>query len=163
MQHTTVNTLGPVLLAALLFAAGCGGGGTTTTTTATKAATGGTTTGASGLSGLASSANCQQLKTVSSQFTQALTGSARAGDLKKMSQLLQEFAAKTPSDVRADFKVVADAYAKIFDAVGNVKPGATPDAAAIAKLQKLSTEIDEKRVARAWAHIGVWVKKNCRA
>jgi hypothetical protein len=38
--------------------------------------------------------------------------------------------------------VVADYFSKIADVAGNLKAGQTPDAAAIAKLQKLSTEID---------------------
>ena len=39
-------------------------------------------------------------------------------------------------------------------------PG-TPDAATLAKLQKLSTTLDSQEVRQASAHIEAWAKKNC--
>ena len=88
------------------------------------------------------------------------TGTA---DVKKTAELLKEFADKTPSDIRPDFEVVASAYAKIADALKGVslKPGSTPDPAAIAKLTKLSSEIDTKALTKASADIGAWAQKNC--
>jgi hypothetical protein len=38
---------------------------------------------------------------------------------------------------------------------------ATPDAATIAKLQKLATEIDQKKLTAASTHISASVQKNC--
>ena len=172
MRCTRVHALGLILLALVVVAAaGCGGGkknaaatvaaGATTSATTHAAATQASTSGSS-LSGLASAKNCSQLTELGRQFSQALTGSA-AGDTKKVAQLLQQFAAKTPSDIRADFEVVAAAYAKLADAVGNVTTGATPDATALAKLQKLAGEIDQPKLTKAWQHISTWAKTNCRS
>ena len=51
---------------------------------------------------------------------------------------------------------------KIADALEGVKPSGTPDAATLAKLQKLSTEIDQAKLTAASAHISAWVQKNCK-
>ncbi len=173
MRRTVVQVIAPVVLAGLLVA-GCGGGGkkntAATTASGAGATTKATTTAAStdaasttsDLSGITSAANCQQLAGLGAQFSQAMTGSA-AGDTKKVAQLLQEFAAKTPADIRPDFEVVAAAYVKIADALGNVKIGATPDAGTLSKLQKLAGQIDEPKVTKAWQHIGAWAKRSCGA
>lgn len=185
MRRMSILALGSTLLAALaLVAAGCGGGGkksaapttteavttapatteaATTQAATTQAATTQATTTAPNLSGIASAANCKQLADLSTKFSSAFTGSASSQDLKKEAQLLQEFAAKTPSDIRPDFQVVANAFSKIVDAVGNIKPGTTPDPATLAKLQKLSTEIDQAKLTAASQRIAAWVQKNCHA
>jgi hypothetical protein len=49
----------------------------------------------------------------------------------------------------------------VADAVGDIKPGQTPSAEALAKLQKLSTQIDQAKLTAASAHISAWVQKNC--
>ena len=66
-------------------------------------------------------------------------------------------------DIRPDFEVVAAVYAKIADALKgvNLKAGSTPDPAAIAKLTKLSSEIDTTALTKAYTDIGVWAQKNC--
>ena len=71
-------------------------------------------------------------------------------DVTKTAALLKEFADKTPADIRPDFEVVAAAYAKIADALKgvNLKPGSTPDPAAIAKLTKLGSELDQASLRR---------------
>ncbi len=179
MRKRSSYALGLILLAALApIAAGCGGGKaksaastpattapatTAPATTATADTTPTTTTSAaaSDLSGIASAANCKELADLGTKFSTAMTGTA-AQDTKKIAQLLEEFAAKTPSDIRPDFKVVADAYSKIADAVGNLKPGSVPDAAALAKLQKMSGEIDSAKLTQASEHISAWVQKSCR-
>jgi hypothetical protein len=169
-----------IVLGLAVAAAGCGGGGgkknaaattteaaTTATPTTTEAvptttAAAITTTGPD-LSGLASSANCRELANLSQAFSQAFSGAANSQDLKKQAQLLKEFASKTPADIRADFQIVADYFSKIVDAVGNLKPGQTPDAATIARLQALSTSIDQAKLTAASQHIAAWVQKNCHA
>jgi hypothetical protein len=185
MRHTSTPVLGLTMLAAVAFlAAGCGGGGSKeaapTTTEATVPATSeevtpepattqavtteakpqGTTT--TSLAGIASAKNCQELATLGQKFSQAFTGAANAQDLKKEAQLLKEFADRTPSDIRPDFEVLADYMKKIADAAGGLKPGSTPDAATIAKLQKLSAEIDQKKLTATSTHIQAWVQKNCK-
>jgi hypothetical protein len=52
---------------------------------------------------------------------------------------------------------------KIAAVAGNLKPGQVPDAATVAKLQKLSTEIDTKKLTQASQNITAWVSKNCHA
>ncbi len=172
MRRMSFRALALIAFAAFLIAAaGCGGGakksaGTTGAAPATgpattaAATTGGAAT-APALSEIASAANCRELADLSTKFSEAAGGATDSGDLKKVAQLLREFAAKTPSDIRPDFKVFADAYTKIAEAFGNVKPGTVPDAATMAKLQKLSTEIDSAKLAQASQKVSVWLQKNC--
>ena len=172
MRRKPLFILAVIALSGLvLFAAGCGGSKkktTTPTTTAAmttqKAAATTTTTSSkgSGLSGLASAANCSRLSGLSTSFAQAMSGTGTA-DVQKTAALLKQFADKTPSEIRPDFQVVAAAYAKIAVALKGVKlsAGSTPDPSAIAKLTKLSSEIDQKALAKAYTHIGAWAQKNC--
>jgi hypothetical protein len=168
MRRMPIHVLALTALAALLLA-GCGGGKKTTTTAATEASaatsakttTTTRTTGSSDLSAIASASNCKELGDLGTQFSSALSGAADSGDLKKTAKLLQEFAAKTPSEIRAEFKVVADDFSKIAEAVGNVKTGTVPDAATLSKLQKLSSEIDSAQLTQASQKISTWLQKNC--
>jgi maltose-binding protein MalE len=167
MRRNLVRLVAPAVIAAVALAAtACGGGGkgstTVTKTTAAKATTAAAKPATTpDLSGLASAANCRQLADLGSQFSNAIGGAANSGDLKKEAQLLQEFAAKAPAEIRADFKVVADDFAKIAEAVGELKPGTVPDASALAKLQKLSTQIDSTELQQASTNITSWLQKNC--
>ncbi len=190
MRRTSKLALGLITLAALAaLAAGCGGSSKSSATTAatteaamteattteaamthettTEAATTeATTTKATtttGLSGLAASGKCRDLLNLSQKFSSALTGAANGGNLKKQADLLQSFAKQVPSEIRDDFKVIADYFSKVADAVGNIKPGQTPDADTLAKLQKLSTEIDQAKLTQASQHLQAWGQKNCHA
>ena len=188
MHRKSILVVGLTLLAALmLMAAGCGGGkknaaatteattteaittteattteATTTEVTTTEAATTEATTTAK-IAGIASTKECQDLANLGQKFSSAFTGAANGQDLKKEAQLFKEFADKAPSDVRADFQVIADYFSKIADVAGNLKAGKTPDAATIAKLQKLSTEIDQTKITQASQNITAWATKNCHA
>jgi hypothetical protein len=182
MRRTSTLALGLTLLAALAFlAAGCGGGSekaaattteatvpatteaaTTEATTAAPPTTTYPTTTTSNLGGIASAKNCRELASLGQKFSSAFSGAANAQDLKKEAQILKEFADRTPSDIRPDFEALADYMTKIADAAGGLKPGATPDAATIAKLQKLATEVDQKKLTAASTHISAWVQKNCK-
>jgi hypothetical protein len=178
MGRKSIAVLGMSLLAAFaLVAAGCGGGSkssatteaattaaaTTTEAITTEAATTEATTTAPALSGLASSKNCRDLAGLSQKFSSAFSGTANGKDLKTQARLLKEFADQTPSDIRADFQVVADYFSKIAEVAGNIKGGQTPDPATIAKLQKISTEVDQTKLTQASQHISAWVTKNCHA
>ena len=68
---------------------------------------------------------------------------------------MQQFADQAPEDIRDDFKTLADAYAKIADALEGVdlSSGETPSADVIAKLARLSQEIDTKVTAGGSAHL----------
>lgn len=176
MRHRSAGALALVAAFALvLVAAGCGGGGTKsgtttaagttaagTTAATTAAATTAAATTTSALGGLASAKNCKELADLGTKFSEALGGTGTGADVKKVADLLQQFAAKTPESIRPDFTYLAGAYSKIAEAIGNVKPGSTPDPAAIAKLQKVGTEIDAKKLTQASQNIGAWVQQNCQ-
>src|SRR3954470_4087562 len=162
----------------VLVAAGCGGGSknaaatteetattteaatteaaTTEATTTEAATTEATTTDSGGgddLSGLTSTGNCKELADLGQKFSQAMSGAASSQDLKKEAVLLEEFADKTPADIKPDFEVYADFVGKVADAYSGIKPGQTPSATQIAALQKLSTEIDQAKLSAASQHI----------
>jgi hypothetical protein len=160
--------------AVVLAAAGCGGGSSTTTTTTTTSATTATTatttttaaatTGAAGALGtLLTSQNCRNLLGISASFSKAIAGAASSSDLQKAEALMKQFADQTPADIRPDFEVLAATYAKYAEALKGVDltSGKAPSADVIARLQKLSTQIDQTKLATASAHIGAWVQKNC--
>jgi hypothetical protein len=182
MTRKSMLVLGPLVLALILVAAGCGGGGKKNTAATTEAVTtqaatteaatttaAATTTEASttsdDLSALSNAKNCTELAQLGQKFSAAFSGAAASQDLKKEADLLQQFAAKAPSDIRGDFKVIADYFSKVADAMGNYKAGQTPDAKTIAKLQKLSTSVDQTKLQAASQHIATWVsqKSNCHA
>lgn len=134
----------------------------TTEATTTQAATPTTTsTPKTGTSPLASAKDCKELEELGKKFSSAFSGAANSQNLKQEAEVLKQFAEKTPSEVRADFRLVAAYMSKVADALGGVKPGQTPSAEALAKLQKLSTEIDQAKLTTASAHISAWVQKNC--
>jgi hypothetical protein len=180
MRRKTIVAVCFALVGAFaLTAAGCGGGSksaattaatteatttqtqaTTTQTQATSTASKPTTT-SSGLGGIASAANCKDLADLGQKFSSAFTGAANGNDLKKEAALLKEFADKTPSDIRPDFEVVADYLGKVAAVAGSIKPGTTPDAATLAKLQKVATGVDQQKLTTASKNIGAWVTKNC--
>ncbi len=155
----------------VLAAAGCGGGTSTTTTTSTTStattATTATTTTATGTAGalgtLLTSKNCRNLLGLSASFSKAISGAASGADLQKTEALMKQFADQTPADIRPDFEVLATVYAKYAEALKGVDltSGKAPSADVIARLQKLSTEIDQAKLATASANIGAWVQKNC--
>ena len=180
MNRQAVRVLVAVALGGLvLAAAGCGGGTSTTTTQGapagtttstsetTTAASGTTTTTATGTAGalgaLLTSKNCRNLLGISASFSKAIAGAASGADLQKAEALMKQFADQTPADIRPDFEVLATVYAKYAEALKGVDltSGKAPSADVIARLQKLSTEIDQAKLATASQHIGAWVQKNC--
>ena len=88
-----------------------------------------------------------------------------SNDFETRAKLLKEFADKTPSDIRPDFEVLADAFKKYASALKDIHftPGKVPDAATLAKLQQLSTSIDQASVTKASTNIAAWAQKNCTA
>jgi hypothetical protein len=184
MRRRSTQILSILLVFALvLAAAGCGkkkSSTTTTTTTTTTAAAATTTAGgstttettataptttsaAAGLGALASAANCKSIADLGSEFSQALQGAN--GDVQKEVALFQQFAAKTPSDIRPDFETIANALAKVADALKgvNLSGGGTPDAATLAKLAAVGQQINTPAVTQAEQNISAWAKKNCNA
>src|SRR5918992_228184 len=72
----------------------------------------------------------------------AALGGTGGADLEETEAFLNEFADNAPEEIRGDFEVIADSYAKIADALGDVDvtSGETPSPEALEKLQELSTE-----------------------
>lgn len=187
MRRTTITAFAVMLLAALaLLAAGCGGGSknsaatteaatteATTTETATTeeatteaatteeaATTGATATTA--LGGIATSGNCKELQDLSTKLSSVFSSTnPNAADIKKEAEVLNEFADKAPSEIKAEFKTVAAFVDKVADIYGSVKPGQVPDAATVQKLQGL--QADAQKVSAAGAKIAAWAQKNCHA
>jgi hypothetical protein len=106
------------------------------------------------------SSECRDLADLSSKVASAL-GSTNASDVEKTSKLLNGLADKAPSDIKGDFKVIADAYSKIASVVKDLKPGQQPTADQLAKLQQLQTQIDTTKLTQASTHIEAWVKQHC--
>jgi uncharacterized membrane protein YqiK len=187
MRSTKLTALCLALLAALmLVAAGCGSSSknsagtteaatteTTTTEAATTTTTEATTTEATtteaatttnALGGIASASNCKELQDLGSKLSAALGstgGTANADNIKKEADVLNEFADKAPSEIKADFKTMAAFLSKAADIYGNVTPGKVPDAATLQKLKGLQT--DAAKVSTASQNIAAWAGKNCHA
>jgi hypothetical protein len=133
----------------------------TTEEATTEAATTEATTSA--LGGLVASGKCKDLQNLGQKYSEALSGSGAGTDLKKTAQVIKEFADEAPSEIKSDFQVVADYMSKIADVAGDLKPGQTPSATQLQKLQQLSTSIDTQKLTTASQHITAWVAKNCKA
>jgi hypothetical protein len=186
MRRTTITAFAVMLLAALaLLAAGCGGGSKNSAATTEAATTEATTTEAAtteettteeatteaatteavtttSLGGLASTGNCKELENLSTKLSSVFSSTnPNSADIKKQAQVLNEFADKAPSEIKSEFKTVAQFVDKVADIYGNVKPGQVPDAATLQKLQGLQS--DAQKVSAAGQKIAAWAQKNCHA
>jgi hypothetical protein len=112
----------------------------------------------------ASTENCRELAELGVKVSTALSG---AGDssVEDTKKFLDAFADDAPEEIRDDFRVVAEAYAKIADALADVdvSPGETPSAEDAAKLQQVASEIDQPALEQANTNITTWVNENCKA
>jgi hypothetical protein len=170
--------LAALLVAALaLVAAGCGGssdeGSSDTATVAAEDTTNDATTtedmttteettsddtatdASSALTG-----KCADLAGLGSKLAAAMGG--QDSGVADVSQLFDDLADQVPDEIKADWQVLAQNFQKIADALkGADLSSGTPDAATLAKLQKLATTLDSKEVQQAAAHIEAWANKNC--
>src|SRR5262249_53426696 len=117
-------------------------------------------------SGGGSSADCQSFakaaEDVGSQFSQALSGTGNA-DMGKAAAAFAALTDKAPSDIKPDFQTINDAFQKMASALKGVdlRGGKTPDASTLAKLQQLSSQIDQAKLTAGETHISPWVTQNC--
>jgi hypothetical protein len=170
--------LAALLVAALaLVAAGCGGSSdegssdtatvaaedTTTEATTTEDMTTTEETTSDDTATDASSAltgKCADLAGLGSKLAAAMGG--QDSGVADVSQLFDDLADQVPDEIKADWQVLAQNFQKIADALkGADLSSGTPDAATLAKLQKLATTLDSKEVQQAAAHIEAWANKNC--
>jgi hypothetical protein len=172
-----------VLLVGLMaIVAGCGGSkssssttettteATTTTedTTTTEETTAETTTeddsggSGSGSSSFANSSNCLKLLNLSSEFAKAAAATG-GNDLDATVKFFEEIADKAPEEIRADFQVIAEAFAVYVKALGDadLKPGAQPTPEQIQALTKAAESFSEADVTKASTNIQAWTEKNC--
>jgi hypothetical protein len=174
VNQMNARTLAALLVAALaLVAAGCGGNSneassdtttaeTTTevTTTAEMTTTEQTSTEDSGGDTAALTGKCADLAGLGSKLAAAMGG--QDSGVADVSKLFDEMADQVPDEIKADWQVLAQNFQKIADALtGADLSSGTPDAATLAKLQKLATTLDSQEVQQAAAHIEAWAKKNC--
>lgn len=165
MRRTAVAA---IVLAVLLTAAGCGGdddeaaADTEAAATATPAATDAEASEESETPDFASSENCTALAALGVKVSLAL-GGAGGADVEETKKHLNEFADEAPEEIRADFAVIADAYAKIGDTLGDLglTAGETPSVEDQARLQELAAELDQPALTSANENITAWVNKNC--
>lgn len=130
-----------------------------TDTTATEP-TGTTSSGAIGLTG-----KCKDLAGLAAEFSTALGATSASGspDFEKTAQTFSAFADKVPEEIRGDFKVLADAFAKFAVLYKDIKvePGKTPDAATLAKLAEAGAVFNDAKIKAASDHLTAWQTKNC--
>jgi hypothetical protein len=110
----------------------------------------------------ASAGNCQELVGLGMKVATALSGTDTS-DLDTTGEFLDEFADQAPEEIRADFEVIAKAYGKIAEVMGDVDfaAGETPDAEQLQELQELSNELNTAEVTAANENITAWVEENC--
>jgi hypothetical protein len=188
-QRRKVNQVNGRRIAALLIAvlalvaAGCGGSSSneassdtettvateTTETMATEDTTAATDTTATTDDSETStdidlgnlSGECKQFAGISSKIAQSLSG--QDANIEDAAKAFDEIADQVPDEIKADYRVIAENFAKIAEALKGVDltSGQTPDPAALAKLQELSTSMNSAEVQQASQHIETWVQEHC--
>jgi cell fate (sporulation/competence/biofilm development) regulator YlbF (YheA/YmcA/DUF963 family) len=157
-------------LCALMFlAAGCGGGDDESSNGATPAAaSSGSKSSKPAVSG-GSLKNCKEFEQaaqeVGQQFASAISGSGGNADLQRAAKLFDELTSKAPAEIKPDFETINNAFGKLAEALEGVdlSGNKAPDQATLAKLQKVTSEIDQQKLSAAGAHITAWAQKNCKA
>ena len=168
--HAATISAAALFAALALLATGCGSShpaaATTAGTTTSSASTGTstpatTTTGSSGQLGLLTSASCRQLLDLSRSFAQAMAGSLQ--NLPKTAALVQRFADQAPPEIRPDFQILAADWTKVAAALKGVDltSGKAPSASVLARLVKLSSQLDAEQLTTASQHIQAWANANC--
>jgi hypothetical protein len=174
MRRTAVEAVVLAAIGALLLtAAGCGGGddesaaddqapAITAQATTESSDEEVTETDQAEAPDFASSANCQKLLTLMANVSGALAGTG-AFDVEQTRRIIDEYAETAPDEIRGDFRVVAEAYAKIAGALGDIQiaPGETPSPEVMQRLQEVASELDQAAVTTANTNITAWVAKNC--
>ena len=107
------------------------------------------------------SGECAQFAGISSKMAQSLSG--QDANIEDAAKAFDEIADQVPDEIKDDYQVIADNFAKIADALKGVDltSGQTPSPEALAKLQELSTTMDSAEVQQASQHIEAWVQEHC--
>jgi|GEM_PF-5786757 len=144
----------PVLVSALCGAVACGGG-----EREPPAASAGARPVAA--ASAANAGDCRQLLAVRAAVQAALAG--RADEADGPLDFLERYAASGPAAIRGDVRVIADAYGRLVPALREAEPapGEAADPAALDRLQKTVSRLDQDRLATANANVSAWVAAHC--
>ena len=106
------------------------------------------------------SEECQEFAGISAKLGQSLSGGT-AG-LDEAAEIFDEIADQVPEEIRDDYRVVADNFAEIAEALKGVDltSGAT-DPETIAKLRELGQSLDSAEVREATENLEAWARENC--
>jgi hypothetical protein len=183
--------LAAVAAAFIVAAAGCGGSSSDSSTGATTTATSGNTdtnssstdttggtdttsstdttdtTSSSGTSSGTLTKNCIDFASATAKLGEAIgaaTGSG-GGDTETLKSYFAGLADNAPSNVKDDFDTLATAVGKYIDALkkAGFKPGETPSAEDIQKLQAAVAPLSTPDVQQASQEIQAWVDGGCKS
>ena len=71
---------------------------------------------------------------------------------------------KAPEEIRADVQVLADAFTKYADALGDLdlEPGETPSQEDALKLTQALGSLNQAEVTAAAERVAAWTTENCK-
>lgn len=141
----------------------------TTTSSSSGSSSNGTDTGASttssGNTGVPSK-SCLDFANAAGKLGQALGASGSStSDPDAFKKYLEGIADNAPSDIKSSFQTIADAYSKYLETLKSLglKPGSTPSADDVAKLQEAAQAISKPEVQAASKKIQAWVDAGCHS
>ena len=168
--------------------AGASAGSASTTTTGSASSSNGTSSSGSSSSGGSSSGaygsgssssgssstgsssstskSCLNFAGAASKLGQALAaGSSASQNGESLKTYFNALAEKAPSDIKASFQTLANAISKYVDEIKklNLKPGKTPSAEQIQKVQAALASIGTPDVQAASNKIQAWVNAGCHS
>jgi hypothetical protein len=157
------------VVAMSVVAVGCGGGDESASgdTTATETSTDETTTEetttdgtTTDLSGVFADEDCLALVAAAASFSQAFTGTSATSD---ETNAFEELAAKVPDEIKADVRVLAEAYAEYAAEIKDIgiEAGQTPSAEQLQQLQAALASFDQQGVSEASQRLSTWAQTNC--
>jgi hypothetical protein len=134
--------------------------------TTTPAASSGSTTSSSGGSTGSSGvpASCLDFAGAASKVSQAFSPTGPTGtDTAKLKSYYLALADKAPSSIKSSFVTLANVIGAYLDQIKglNLKPGQTPSADAIQKIQKATAALQTTGFQQATKKIQAWVSAGC--
>ena len=146
------------LIALVLLAAACGSSSEKSSSTSADADV---SAGASVFTSARCAAAVQDMTAASAKIGQAMTG--QASDLEDTVEAFGALADAAPSEIKADMKVLADAYGSFVQAMADadITVGSVPSADAIEKLQDASEKFNATEVQAAAERVQTWFQTKC--
>jgi predicted small secreted protein len=164
-----------LVLGSLLLAA-CGGddggsdeadGGGATTGGDVGEVTGGDGGDGDGDVGIFDAGRCAEVVAAMASAANAIPAamSGSAADLEQSVEAMQAFAAEAPEEIREDFQLLAEAYARIGQALADSgydpASGQPPSAEAMAALQEAGAELNTEEFQAASERISAYFEAEC--